>query len=64
MIDFLFDIVINVICFEVGAISIKLITLGRCVPTTASAKYPFAIAMLGLIEILALIAIGIAMLKG
>lgn len=56
MLDFLFDMAINVICFKVGAVSIRLITLGRFSPITTTAKYPFAIAALGLVELLALFA--------
>jgi hypothetical protein len=64
MLDIVFDFLLNVICFKVGAISIRLITWGRHSPTTITAKYPFAIAMLGLIELLALIAIIIFLMKG
>jgi len=60
--DIVFDFLLNVICFKVGAISIRLITWGRY--SLITTKYPFATAMLGLIELLALIATIVFLMKG
>ena len=55
MLEAVFELLLNVICYKVVAISIKLIIFGRFSPSETNAKYPDAMPLIGLIEIIAAI---------
>jgi hypothetical protein len=54
MLDALVDFVMHVVGFKTGAISIRLISLGRVSHATIG-RFPYATAALGLIEIFVIV---------
>lgn len=63
MLEFIIDLFVNILCFNVGFFSIKIISLGRFCADIKTVKYPYAIALLGLLEIILVIFSFIFVLK-
>jgi hypothetical protein len=61
MLDAFVDFVMHVVGFKTGAISIRLISLGRVSHATID-RFPYATACLGLIEIFAILVLAVQFL--
>ena len=58
MLDFLIDLLIDIVLFKIGSVSIFIITLGRYRVSMNNCSYPYAVSFLGLIVLIILIIFG------
>ena len=55
MLDFLIDLVIDIILFKIGSVSLFIITFGRYRVSINDCSYPDAVSFLGLVVLIILI---------
>ena len=55
MIEFIFDLLLNVVCFKIGALFIRVISFGRYAPTAEHCPYPYAVAFIGFAVVLVIV---------